>query len=87
MSREEGFAPFKSSPGGVALKLIPALEGNESPVFVDVCGCVAAVAHRNFIDNFERGSPYIMSVQCTGVCSTAGDVQYTGGYHEYSGGT
>ena len=34
--------------GGVALKLIPVLEGNESPVFVDVCGCVAAVAHRNF---------------------------------------
>ena len=25
------------------------LEGNESPVFVDVSGCGAAVMHRNFI--------------------------------------
>ena len=25
------------------------LEANESPLFVDVSGCVAAVAHRNFI--------------------------------------
>ena len=24
------------------------LEGNESPVFVDISGCVAAVGHRNF---------------------------------------
>ena len=24
------------------------LEGNESPVFADISGCVAAVAHRNF---------------------------------------
>ena len=31
-------------------------------------------------------SPLIMSVKYTGGCSTMGDVQYTGEYHEYNGG-
>ena len=29
------------------------LEANESPLFVDVSGCVAAVAHRNFYSEVE----------------------------------
>ena len=32
------------------------LEGNESPVFVDDSGCVAAVAHRNFYSEVEHSS-------------------------------
>ena len=32
------------------------LERNESPVFVDVCGCVAAVAHRNFYGEVEHSN-------------------------------
>ena len=30
------------------------LKGNESPVFVDISGCVAAVAHRNFYSEVEH---------------------------------
>ena len=32
------------------------LEGNGSPVFVDVSGSVAAVAHRNFYSEFEHSN-------------------------------
>ena len=44
-------------------------------------------------DLLSTDTPCIMSAQYTrgcavhrGVCSTPGDIQYTGGYHEYSGG-
>ena len=32
------------------------LEGNKSPVFVDISGCVAAVAHRNFYSEVEHSN-------------------------------
>ena len=32
------------------------LEGNESAVLVDISGCVAAVAHRNFYSEVEHSS-------------------------------
>ena len=32
------------------------LEGNESPVFVNISGCVAAVAHRNFYSEVEHSN-------------------------------
>ena len=32
------------------------LEGNESPVFVDISGCVAAVAHRNLYSEVEHSN-------------------------------
>ena len=32
------------------------LEGNESPMFVDISGCVAAVAHRNFYGEVEHSN-------------------------------
>ena len=36
------------------------LEANESPLFVDVSGCVAAVAHRNFYSEVELFSYFFL---------------------------
>ena len=36
------------------------LEANESPLFVDVSGCVAAVAHRNFYSEVELFSRFFL---------------------------
>ena len=32
------------------------LEGNESPVFVDISGCVAAFVHKNFYSEVEHSN-------------------------------